>query len=131
LLQAIHKRGLPVALCTSSSRIASIKLLEKLGIEDLFTLVVGKEDYTYRKPDPEPYQVTAQKLGIAPKDCLVIEDSEVGLKSAVAAGMQCIVIYNDHTKEHNFSGAVRVVSSAAELDLNEILSVGSTSTRVD
>ncbi len=121
LLRDIHAHGIAVALCTSSRIESTVPLLEKLGIRDLFQVLVGKEDYTNRKPDPEPYQVTAKKLGVNPADCLVIEDSEVGMRSALGAGMRCIVIFNDHTKDHDFSGAWRIVDSAAALDLSEIL----------
>ena len=120
LLKDIHARGIPVALCTSARIESSLELLERLGIKDLFRVLVGSEDYSKRKPDPEPYLATAKKLGVNPADCLVIEDSEVGLKSALNAGMSCIVIFNDYTKDHDFTGAVRVVSTAAELDLDDI-----------
>lgn len=120
LLKKLHRRKIPIALCTSSGREGSEKLLSKLNIKDLFTLLVTKEDYSKRKPDPDPYQITAKKLGLKPDECLVIEDSEVGLKSALAAGMKCIVIYNKYTEEHDFSGALKIVGSADEIELSEL-----------
>lgn len=121
LLKDIHANGIPLALCTSARQESSLDLLVNLGIKDLFQEIIGSENYTKRKPDPEPYMVTAKKMGISPQDCLVIEDSEVGLRAALNAGMKCIVIFNDYTKDHDFTGAQKVVSSAAELDLVEIL----------
>jgi len=120
LLKEIHKKGILIALCTSSNRVDSIKILERLGIKDLFTVLVTKEDYEKSKPNPEPYLVTAQKLGVKPTECLVVEDSEMGLKSALSAGMKCIVIFNEYTKGHDFSGALKVVGSADEIELEEI-----------
>ena len=117
----IHRRGIPVAICTSSNRTLTDNILEDIGIKNLFSTIVTKEDYSKRKPDPEPYLTTAVKLGIDPKDCLVIEDSEIGLKSALNAGMKCIVIYNEYTKNHDFKGALKVVGTASELNLEEIL----------
>ena len=122
LVKEIHRKGLSIALCTSSNRTDSVKILEDIGIKNLFTAIVTKEDYSKRKPDPEPYLITAQKLGIRPEDCLVIEDSEIGLKSASSAGMKCIIIYNEYTKGHDFSGALDVVGSADEIRLEEIIS---------
>ena len=122
LARDIHRQGIPLAVCTSARSESTLALLETLGIRDLFQAVVGTEDYAHRKPNPEPYLVTAQKLGVDPKYCLVIEDSEVGLKAALAAGMQCIVIYNDYTKDHNFAGARQIVGSARMLTVDDVLS---------
>lgn len=98
----------------------TIDLLKGIGIYNLFKEVVTKEDYSKRKPDPEPYLVTVKKLGFQARDCLVIEDSEVGLKAALSAGMDCVVIYNQYTKEHDFLGAKLVVDSADQIDLDKL-----------
>jgi beta-phosphoglucomutase-like phosphatase (HAD superfamily) len=52
---------------------------------------------------------------------LVIEDSDVGLKSAINAGMKCIVIFNDYTKDQDFTGAIQVVNSADEINLEKVI----------
>ena len=121
-LKAIHHKGIALAICTSSNRELTSRLLERIGIQDLFQVIVAKGDYSKRKPDPEPYIVTAEKLGLEPEDCLVIEDSDVGLKSAINAGMKCIVIFNEFTKDQDFTGALRVTSSADKIDLEEVIS---------
>lgn len=121
LLKEISSRGITLALCTSSNRELTFQLLERIGVRDLFQVVVAKGDYSKRKPDPEPYMVTAEKLGIKPEDCLVIEDSDVGLKSAIGAGMKCVVIYNEYTRNQDFTGAFKVVSSADIIDLEELI----------
>lgn len=123
LLKAIYDKGIALALCTSSNRELTIHLLERIGIQDLFQVLVTKGDYSKRKPDPEPYIVTAGKLGVKPEDCLVIEDSDVGLKSAIGAGMKCIIIYNEYTKNQDFTGAFKVVNSADKIDLEEVTSL--------
>lgn len=120
MLKDMYARGLTLALCTSSSKAGTLDLLEGIGIRGLFKEIVTKEDYSKRKPDPEPYLVTAKKLGNEPSECLVIEDSEVGLKSALNAGMNCVIIYNQYTKDHNFSGAKLVVDSADKIDLDKL-----------
>ncbi len=121
LVKDIYARGIALALCTSSEKASTIKLLERMGIQDLFKVIVTHEDCSKHKPDPAPYLVTAQKLGVAPQDCLVIEDSEVGLQAALGAGMKCVIIYNTYTKGHDFSGAQQVVDSAGKLDVSEII----------
>jgi HAD superfamily hydrolase (TIGR01509 family) len=68
------------------------KSLELLGLLDKFPVLVCAEDYTRSKPDPEPFLVAAERLGIAPADCLVFEDTEMGVQAATAAGMASVKI---------------------------------------
>jgi beta-phosphoglucomutase len=63
-------------------------------LHEYFEVVVTAGDVSIGKPDPEPYLLTAKKLGAKPHECLVIEDSENGVRSAKAAGMICIAISN-------------------------------------
>jgi HAD superfamily hydrolase (TIGR01509 family) len=57
------------------------------GLEGLFSVVVTQEDVTRGKPDPEMFLLAAQRMGVSPRRCLVIEDSPLGLEAAKAAGM--------------------------------------------
>ena len=66
--------------------------LTTLGILDKFDTLVCSEDYTRPKPDAEPFLVAAQRLGVAPEDCLVFEDTEMGIQAATAAGMASVKI---------------------------------------
>jgi hypothetical protein len=52
-----------------------------------------------KKPDPTIYNVAAQRLGVDPADCIVVEDSIIGLKAALGAGMRCIITYTPSTKQ--------------------------------
>ncbi len=70
-----------------------------------FTLV--REDYRRSKPDPEPYLTAMQKHGLNSDECVVIEDSDRGLRAALAAGLRCIVIPQDLTRGLDFTGALR------------------------
>ena len=123
LLKELHDKKLVLGLCTSSDKETTFRLLEKKGIRDLFQEVVAKGDCSKRKPNPEPYLITAKKLGVQPDECLVIEDSDIGLKSALNAGMKCVIIFNEYTKNQNFTGAFKVVGSADEIELEEVISL--------
>lgn len=123
LVRDLHARHVPIALCTSSSRSGTERVLAKLGVWELFHVVVTKDDYTKRKPDPEPYVVTAGRLGVQPGECAVIEDSAVGVKAAVAAGMKCVAVPNDYTWEHDFAGATMVVHARQDLSADQVLSI--------
>jgi beta-phosphoglucomutase-like phosphatase (HAD superfamily) len=82
----------PMAVVSGSTRESVTKSLELLGLIDKFDTLVCAEDYTRSKPDPEPFLVAAKRLGVAPADCLVFEDTEMGVQAATAAGMASVKI---------------------------------------
>jgi len=92
-------------------------------MEELFTVMTTAEDTKTRKPDPESYLLTAQKLGVEVSECIAIEDSKIGLDAAKAAGMKCIVIPNKYTKDQDFSQADLIVHSADALDIDLLKSI--------
>ena len=81
---------LPFAIVSGSPRASIESTLDKLGLRDRFTVLVGAEDYTRGKPDPEPFLTAAHQLHVQPERCLVFEDAEAGIQSAQAAGMQWV-----------------------------------------
>ena len=66
--------------------------MRALGILDRFETLVCAGDYTKSKPDPEPFLVAAERLRVAPADCLVFEDTEMGIQAATAAGMASVKV---------------------------------------
>lgn len=81
---------IPLAVVSGSPRENIIKTLTALQILDRFEALVGAEDYSKGKPDPEPFLKAAELLKIAPEDCLVFEDADAGIAAAQAAGMQWV-----------------------------------------
>ena len=79
-----------LALTTSASRRNQELAFQKFNLYPFFETVITSNDITHPKPHPEPYQVTVSQLGLTPEECVVIEDSTNGVRSASAAG--CIVI---------------------------------------
>jgi HAD superfamily hydrolase (TIGR01509 family) len=77
---------------SGSTRDSVTKSLEALGILDRFETLVCAGDYTKSKPDPEPFLIAAERLGVAPGDCLVFEDTEMGIQAATAAGMASVKV---------------------------------------
>ena len=73
------------------------------------------EDYTRAKPHPEPYLAGLSRFGAGPAETVVVEDSARGLKSAVAAGIQCIVVDNAFTAGQDFSAATRKIPAFRDL----------------
>ena len=83
---------IPFAVVSGSTRDSVTRSLSTLNILEKFRVLVCAGDYKKSKPDPEPFLVAAKALSVAPKDCLVFEDSDMGIQSATAAGMASVKI---------------------------------------
>ncbi len=104
-----------MAIVTTSKR-ADFELIHRTrNIVPHMDFVLMSGDYARSKPAPDPYLAALDRFAIEREDAVVIEDSERGLRSAVAAGIDCIVVYNKFTATQNFSGAIERVDSLAEL----------------
>lgn len=92
LLDELRDRRIPMAVATSSRSAHAMSHLGGAGILDRFDTVVTRDDVINPKPHPEPYLTAARRLSIAPELCLAVEDSHTGVRAAVAAGMQTIMV---------------------------------------
>jgi HAD superfamily hydrolase (TIGR01509 family) len=90
-IEASHGR-ISVAVVSGSTRDSVTASLEALKILDRFDTLVCAGDYARSKPDPEPFLIAAERLGKAPADCLVFEDTDMGIQAATAAGMASVKI---------------------------------------
>ena len=86
-----------------------------LGIVEHMSLILTRSDYVNSKPNPEPYLLALARLGVSPDQALVIEDSERGLRAAIAAGLDCATIYHPFTEGQDFSAATYRLKSLAAL----------------
>ncbi len=94
VLEHIHMSHgkIPFAVVSGSTRDSVTRSLETLGILDRFETLVCAGDYTKSKPDPEPFLIAAERLGVKPEDCLVFEDTDMGIQAATAAGMASVKV---------------------------------------
>jgi HAD superfamily hydrolase (TIGR01509 family) len=116
LLADLKARAVPVALASSSPRAWIDMMLERFSLAELFTEVVSSDELQGKgKPAPDIYLLTAQRLGVPPEQCLVIEDSRNGVLSAKAAGMYCIGFRNGFNEEQDLSDADILLDSAAAI----------------
>jgi HAD superfamily hydrolase (TIGR01509 family) len=83
---------IPFAVVSGSTRDSVTASLEVLGLLDKFDTLVCAGDYERSKPDPEPFLLAANRLGVKPGDCLVFEDTEMGIQAATAAGMASVKV---------------------------------------
>ncbi len=82
----------PFAVVSGSTRDSVTASLEALQLLDRFETLVCAGDYSRSKPDPEPFLLAASRLGVAPEDCLVFEDTVMGIEAATAAGMASVKV---------------------------------------
>ncbi|MGB0065890.1 MAG: HAD family phosphatase [Terracidiphilus sp.] len=81
---------IPFAVVSGSNRESVKKSLTAVGLLDRFPILVGHEDYPRSKPAPDAFLLAAERLGVAPRDCLVFEDTDMGIAGATAAGMASV-----------------------------------------
>ncbi|MDQ2833758.1 MAG: HAD family phosphatase [Acidobacteriota bacterium] len=90
-IELSHGR-IPFAVVSGSTRESVVASLTTLGILEKFDTLVCAGDYARSKPHPEPFLLAAERLGVAPEDCLVFEDTEMGIQAATAAGMASVKV---------------------------------------
>ncbi len=92
LLDMLDAVGLKRAIATSSDHATANHHLQYVGWSGRFHAVVAHGDYQAGKPAPDPFLVAAARLGVAPGQCLALEDSHNGVRSAAAAGMMTVMV---------------------------------------
>ena len=104
-----------MGIVTTSKRADFALIHEKRSILDYMEFYLAREDYEQAKPHPEPYLRGLQRLGATAAETVVVEDSARGLMSALAAGIDCIVVANEFTASHDLSRATAKVATFREL----------------
>jgi HAD superfamily hydrolase (TIGR01509 family) len=97
VLKTARRLGCDTALATASSCPTVRHILEVLELDGEFDFVATGDDVEHNKPAPEIYELVARELDRPPSECLCVEDSLVGLRAAVAAGMWCIAATTEFT----------------------------------
>jgi HAD superfamily hydrolase (TIGR01509 family) len=116
-------RGLRLrSAVASSSSVAWVEgWLSRHGIRPLFDAVCGRDDVKSVKPAPDLFLLAASRLGVPPEACVVFEDSPNGMLAARAAGMRCIAVPNELTRELTLPGPDLIVGSLADQSLESLL----------
>jgi len=124
VLELVHtareRPDVGLAIATSGQKAKQFPVIEGTGLRlDWFDVVITGDDVTRKKPDPQIYALTAERLGLAPARCVVFEDAPVGVQAARAAGCRCVAVTGTVAGEE-LSAANRVVDSLAALTFAEI-----------
>lgn len=88
-----------LALVSGAARREVEMILDHFGVRRYFNAIISGDDIIHGKPDPEPYLKAITLLGLKPENCLAIEDSLNGIRSAHNAGLKCIGITTTHSRE--------------------------------
>ncbi|MBV9126560.1 MAG: HAD family phosphatase, partial [Verrucomicrobia bacterium] len=91
-----RERGLPMAVGSGGFKRVVSKTLATLGLTDWFGAVVTADEVAHGKPAPDTYLEAARRLGVPPAECLVFEDTQLGLDAATAAGMASVFVPGGH-----------------------------------
>jgi beta-phosphoglucomutase family hydrolase len=93
----------PMAIGTGSQRLSAMDLLKKAGIVDDFQAIVTANEVDNHKPFPDTFLKAAALMAVKPESCVVFEDTQLGLRAAHAAGMDCYLVTNNELKFHPVS----------------------------
>lgn len=117
LLKALAQRGLKMAVATSASRQAAERHLALSGLRQEFDVVVTRNDVQRGKPHPDIFLRAAELLGVAPRECLAVEDSFNGIRAAHAAGMMPVMVPDMLAPTEE----IRAICVRVAADLNEVM----------
>ena len=100
MLMALHEKGLVMAVCSAADLRKVRYNIKAIGVdESIFSALVTGSDVERKKPFPDIYLEGARRIGMDPKDCLVVEDAVSGIKAAHAAGMDAVGVPTTFSKE--------------------------------
>ena len=119
LAQETLARGWKLAVAsTSAPESVNAVLLRSMGPATAasFSLVLAGDVVKAKKPAPDIYLLAAKELSVSPEDCVVVEDSHIGLTAAVAAGMKCVVTVSSYTADEDFAQADMVLSCLGDTE---------------
>jgi HAD superfamily hydrolase (TIGR01509 family) len=119
LLREAREAGLILAVATTTTPENVTALLRHSLAQDgadWFAVIAAGDIVPAKKPAPDIYVWALQQLGLSPEECLAFEDSENGIRASLGAGLKTVVTINDYTRDHDFTGALAVLSDLGEAD---------------
>jgi HAD superfamily hydrolase (TIGR01509 family) len=117
LLEEAREHGLILAVATTTTPENVTELLRHSLAPDgpeWFQVIAAGDIVPAKKPAPDIYVWAMQQLGLKPEDCLAFEDSENGIRASLGANLRTVITINDYTREHDFAGALAVLSDLGE-----------------
>ena len=130
LVAELHRRGLRLALATSSEReLCALKIRPYAWFSWFEAILCGDDPrLTRAKPAPDIYCLASAELGVTPRQCLVVEDSPAGVQAGVAAGMRVVARLAAPIERADLADAEQIMTSYDQLDWDRLLSGGDAAT---
>jgi HAD superfamily hydrolase (TIGR01509 family) len=119
-LQLFKSHNFKIAIASSGAKQYIDLVLDKFDIRKYFDVIISGDCVSIGKPHPETYLVASEKLGLNPRECVVLEDATNGIEAAIQAGCKCIAIINTNTVPQNYSKANLVLNSLNDITLENI-----------
>ena len=114
VLRTLHGQ-VRMGVVTSARKVHFETAHASTGLRQYLDFVLTREDYQHTKPHPEPYLTAMARHDLRPEDCIVVEDSERGLAAATAAGLPCLIVLSDWSRDADFSGAAKVLENIRDV----------------
>lgn len=112
-LSELRNSGYKLAVCSNSITDSVETMMEKSHLSSYLDLIVSNEHVKQPKPSPDMYLLAMKKFGLSPKECLILEDNENGIKAAIASGGHLLVI--DNVSDVNLDN---ILNRIAEIESN-------------
>ena len=119
LIKSMTAAQFQLAIVSSTPKENIELIIKTLGIKKYFSLFINGDDVTEGKPSPQGFLLAANKLGVEPKNCVVMEDAIVGVRAAKRGGMYCIAVANTCSKK-DIAEADIVVNSLEEITVKMV-----------
>ena len=121
LLARLDQIGLPRCVATSSTERFAESVLGIAGIRERFDFVITAEHVENGKPSPDIYHAAAERMGVIPKQMVVLEDSQHGCRAGISAGACTVAVPGDHSRDHDFTGAYAVANQLTDRLIFDLL----------
>ena len=120
LIRSLNQHGIKTAIASSAPPENIEIIIRGLGIEDCFQAIARGTDVAEGKPNPEVFLLAAEKLGVEPGSCVVIEDAIAGVAAARKAGMKCVAVTNSHPR-NSLKQADLIVDTLEDLSVSDLV----------
>lgn len=109
-LSSLKARGYRMAVCSNSVRQTVTTMMDKANLSPYLSFMISNEDVRVGKPNPEMYLTAMQRFGVDPKQCLIVEDNENGIKAAKASGAHVMIVRD--VGDTNLDNIVRAIANS-------------------
>ncbi|MFH1403332.1 MAG: HAD family phosphatase [Candidatus Altiarchaeota archaeon] len=120
LLNELKEAGIRIVVVSSSPLDRVNASLEEVGLLMEFDFIVSGDCCENGKPNPEPFLLAAERLGLKPEECVVVEDAEAGISAGKSAGMMVVAVRSQNTYGQDLGKADVIVDSLEDVSLNTL-----------